>query len=50
MSDAATPVLPALRKGPSPQPAGPVISLIHMEAAMITDLNAEAIEWRRAYE
>jgi len=32
MSDARTPALPALGKGPSPQPAGLVISLIYMEA------------------
>ena len=32
MSDARTPALPALGKGPSPQPAGLVISLIDMEA------------------
>ena len=32
MSDARTPTLPALLKGPSPQPAGLVISLIYMEA------------------
>ena len=32
MSDARTPALPALGNGPSPQPAGLVISLIYMEA------------------
>ena len=32
MTDARTPAVPALRKGPSPQPVGLVISLIYMEA------------------
>jgi hypothetical protein len=38
MSDAATPVLPARRKAPRRSRRGLLISLIHMEAAMITDL------------